>query len=272
MNKTQRIAGRVAAVVLALCGAASAVQAHNVWLMPSSTVLSKAEWITVDAAVSNDLFYFNHFPLGLDTLAVTGPNGAAVAPQNPHRGKLRSVFDLELQQPGTYRIAVTNGGMFASYKDKATGQTRRWRGTPEKFAAEVPADAQELTVTQSAGRIETFVTVGKPSVPAPIGQGLELVPVTHPNDLAKGEKATFALHVDGQPASGLEVTVVQGGTRYRDKVDEIKVTTDAAGRFSVTWPQAGMYWIEAATRDNKTTVPQAKERRLTYVATVEVLP
>ena len=269
MNKTQRIAGRVAAALLALCG--GAVQAHNVWLLPSSTVLSKAEWITVDAAVSNDLFYFNHFPLGLDTLAVTSPSGAAVAPQNPHRGKLRSVFDLELQQPGTYRIALVNDGLNASYKG-ADGQTKRWRGTPEKFAAEVPANAPELAVTQSAGRIETFVTVGKPSVPAPIGQGLELIPVTHPNDLVKGEKATFALHVDGNPAQGLEVEIVRGGTRYRDKIDEIKVNTDASGQFSVTWPQAGMYWIETSTKDNKTSVPQAKERRLSYVVTVEVLP
>jgi uncharacterized GH25 family protein len=271
MKLPQPLAARLAPALLALCAAAP-VQAHNLWLMPSSTVLSKAEWITVDAAVSNDLFYFNHVPLALDNLAVTAPDGSAMAPQNAHRGKLRSVFDLELKQAGTYRIAVTNGGLSASYKDPATGQTRRWRGTAEKLATEVPADAPELSVMQSAGRIETFVTVGKPSVPRPSGQGLELVPVTHPNDLVKGEQATFALHLDGQPAPGVEVSVVQGGTRYRDKIGETKVTTGADGRFSVTWPQAGMYWIETDLRDRKTSVPQAKERRLSYVLTVEVLP
>ena len=71
----------------------------------------------------------------------------------------------------------------ATYKDKA-GQPKRWRGTPDKFAAEVPADAQDLKVTQSAGRVETYVTVGKPSAVKASGKGLELVPVTHPNDLA----------------------------------------------------------------------------------------
>ena len=40
----------------------------------------------------------------------------------------------------------------------------------------------------------------------------------------------------------------------------------------MTWPQAGMYWLEASTKDNKTTVPQAKERRLSYAATLEVMP
>src|SRR5256885_10450452 len=79
------------------------------------------------------LFFFNHVPLGLDNLVVSAPDGSAVAPQNAHRGKLRSVFDLDLQQSGTYRLAIVNDGLFASWKDKATGQNRRWRGPPQKF-------------------------------------------------------------------------------------------------------------------------------------------
>jgi uncharacterized GH25 family protein len=266
-----QIKTRIAARLIALCGAIGTAQAHNVWLLPSSTVLSKAEWITVDAAVSNDLFFFNHFPLALDNLTVTAPDGSEAKPENMHRGKLRSVFDLNLTQSGTYRLAVVSSGLNASYKD-AGGQPKRWRGTPEKFAAEVPADAKDLKVTQSAGRIETFVTVGKPSAVKPSGKGLELVAVTHPNDLVKGEKATFAFHVDGKPAQGLEVVLVPGATRYRDSKGEIKATTDAKGEFSVTWPSAGMYWVDADAQDDKTTLPQAKERRLSYVGTFEVLP
>jgi hypothetical protein len=230
-----QIKTRIAARLIALCGAIGTAQAHNVWLLPSSTVLSKAEWITVDAAVSNDLFFFNHFPLALDNLTVTAPDGSEAKPENMHRGKLRSVFDLNLTQSGTYRLAVVSSGLNASYKD-AGGQPKRWRGTPEKFAAEVPADAKDLKVTQSAGRIETF------------------------------------FHVDGKPAAGLEVVLVAGGSRYRDALNEIKATTDAKGEFSVTWPAAGMYWVDADANDGKTTLPQAKERRLSYVGTVEVLP
>lgn len=262
---------RTAAIALALSAGTAAVQAHNVWLLPSSTVLSKGDWITVDAAVSNDLFFFNHNPLGLDNLSITAPDGSAVAAENIHKGKLRSVFDLNLAQPGTYRIAVLNDGVFARWKDKATGQVKRARGTPASIAGQIPADAQEVEVTQSAGRIETFVTVGKPSTLKPIGKGLELV-AANPTDLVKGEKATFALQIDGQPAKDIEVNVTPGNTRYRDKVDEVAIKTDAKGQFTVTWPQAGMYWLEAITKDGKTSVPQAKERRLTYAATLEVMP
>lgn len=244
--------------------------AHNVWLLPSATVLAKAETITVDAAVSNDLFFFNHVPLALDNLRIEGPDGRLLQAENPHRGKLRSVFDLKVEQPGSHRLAVVNQGLFASYLHK--GERKRWRGTPEALAGAIPADASEVQVTESLGRIETWVTLGKPSLPAPLGRGMELRPVTHPNDLVSGEEARFALLVDGQPASGVEVTAIRGGTRYRDRQEEMTTKTDARGEFAFTWQQPGMYWLEASAKDDKVSVPAAKERRLMYVVTLEVMP
>lgn len=267
-----RFALRAAGLSLALSAIACVAQAHNAWLLPSSTVFSKADTVTLDAAVSNDLFVANHAPLRLDGLLITAPDGSTVKPESEAKLKFRSVFDVSVSQTGTYRIAVINGGAFASWKDKATGQTKRARGTPETIGKEIPADAQDIAITQSAGRIETFVTVGKPSALKPIGQGLELISTGSPTDLVKGEKASFTLHLDGQPAKDLEVTVTASNTQYRDKLEEIKLKTDDKGQFSVTWPAAGMYWLDASTKDNKTTVPQAKERRLSYAATLEVMP
>jgi uncharacterized GH25 family protein len=95
--------------------------------------------------------------------------------------------------------------------------------------------------------------------------------VTHPNNLVAGEKATFRMVLDGQPAAGLAVEIVPGGNRYRDKLNDSKVTTDEAGSFSITWPSAGMYWINASVQDDKSTIKNAK-RRAGYTATLEVLP
>lgn len=262
---------RRAALGLLLCATGIAAQAHSPFLMPSTTVLSTPDWITVDAAVSNDLFNFTAFPLALDKLQVTAPDGSLVAPENLSKGKLRNTFDLQLKQPGTYRIAVLNDGVFARWKDKASGQNKRARGTPESIAAQIPADAQEVEITQSAGRIEAFVSVGKPSTLKTIGSGLELVAAA-PNDLVKGEKTSFAMLLDGKPAKDLEVKLIAGDTRYRDKVDAISLRTDADGRFSVTWPAPGMFRLEAGSKDDKTTLPHATERRLSYAATLEVMP
>lgn len=262
---------KIAALTLALALPFTA-QAHKAWLQPSATVLSSDEWITVDAAVSNDLFFFNHVPLRSEALVITAPDGSTVQAQNPHTGKLRTVFDLQLTQPGTWRLAVVNQGLFASWEEN--GQPKRWRGTVETFATEVPKNAAKLEVTQAAGRIETYVTAGNPTttVFAPTGKGIELVPVTHPNDLFAGEEASFKLLLDGKPAAGLDIEIVRGATRYRNAQEEIKVKTDAEGAFNVTWPAAGLYWLETSMQDDKATLPQAKQRRASYVVTLEVLP
>ena len=70
----------------------------------------------------------------------------------------------------------------------------------------------------------------------------------------------------------LDVIVQPGGTRYRNEQQEQKLKTDAKGELSVTWPNPGMYWLESTLQDQKTSVKQAKQRRVSYVATFEVLP
>jgi uncharacterized GH25 family protein len=249
-----------------------ASQAHKAWLLPSATVSTVDQWITVDGAVSNDLFYFNHVPLRLDNLVITAPDGSKLTPENAHTGKYRSVFDLQLKQNGTYKVALVNQGLFANYEEN--GARKRWRGTAEKFATEVPAGAKNLQVSESVGRVETFVTAGKPSEAAlkPANVGLELIPVSHPNDLYAGEASKFRFLIDGKPATDLEVVVQAGGTRYRNEQQEQKLKTDAKGELSVDWPAPGMYWLETGLQDDKTSVKQAKQRRLSYVATFEVLP
>ena len=250
-----------------------AAHAHKMWMVPSATNVSGADpWVTVDAAVSNDLFYADHMPVQTDRVVVTAPDGQAAKVENAFTGQYRSVFDVHLTQPGTYKIAAVNGGLFASYE--VDGQKRRWRGEPANFAKEIPAGAKNVDVSESISRVETFVTNGKPSDAAlkPSGKGLELVPVTAFTDLVAGEPATFQLLLDGKPAAGLKVSAIAGETRYRNAQEEIDVTTGKDGKFNLNWPHAGMYWVNASTQDDKTSLKQAKQRRLSYSATLEVLP
>jgi uncharacterized GH25 family protein len=260
------------AVVGVACSLAFAAQAHNAWLMPSSTVLSAPQWVTVDAAVTTDPFVFDHNALGVEKVAVTAPDGTPVTVENVAKGKLRSSFDLNLQQKGTYKIAIANDGIFASYK--LDGQQKRWRGNAADLEKELPANATDVNVTQSSSRLETFVTVGAPTqqVFKPTGTGLELIPLTHPNDLVKGETAKFRFDIDGKPAPNLEVTLMSSGSRYRTTANERPMKTDADGVLAISWTEPGLYYIGANAKDDKTTVKQAKERRLGYAATVEVLP
>jgi uncharacterized GH25 family protein len=246
--------------------------AHRAWMLPSATVLSGTDqWVTVDAAISNDLFYFDHQPARLEGVRVIGPDGAAVKIENGATGRYRSTFDARLATPGTYKISNDMGGLFASYT--LNGERKRWRGTAAELDKAIPAGAQELQVSETINRNEAFVTLGAPTQTAlkPTGRGLELVAITHPNDLVVGEAAKFRFTIDGKPAAQLKVSVIPGGARYRDALGEQTLTTDANGEVSVDWPNPGMYWINASTSDDKTSTPRAQQRRLSYAATLEVL-
>ncbi|HEU0121405.1 MAG TPA: DUF4198 domain-containing protein [Bryobacteraceae bacterium] len=229
-------------------GLAPSLLAHRQWMLPSSTVLSAADpWVTVDAAVSNELFYFDHVPLRLNNLTITAPDGSAIEPQNPATGKYRSTFDINLKKQGTYRVSLVNSTVFATWTEN--GEAKNWRGTAAAFAKEVPQNATGLKTSKMNSRVELFLTSGKPTreALAPTGSGLEMVPVTHPNDLVAGEAATFQLLSDGKPAADLEVTVIPGGIRYRNQLHEVKIKTDAEGKFTTTFKDPGMYWLNAST-------------------------
>ncbi|QHE86704.1 DUF4198 domain-containing protein [Hydrogenophaga sp. BPS33] len=232
------------AVALALPMAA---HAHRSWLLPSGTIYSAQQpWVSVDAAVSNDIFYYEHNAAGLDNLVVIGPDGQAVEAQNQAKGRYRSMFDVKLDKQGTYRLALVNDSITASFR--VGTETKRLRGTAESLAKDIPANAEDLRVSQSQNRVETFVTSGKPTIDAlkPTNRGIELVPVTHPNDLVAGESATFRFLDNGKPAAGYNATVILAGLRYRSQLGEIRMETDKNGEIQVKWPAAGMYWLNIA--------------------------
>ena len=265
------------AVLIAALLTPFAAPAHDTWLLPSKTVLATGQWVTLDAAASTLPFIKDHAPLRLndDNLHITAPDGTAVAAQNLATGKLRSTFDLQLTQDGTYKIAVIYEGMMASWQDG--DQRHRWPPRGSRFSAEglakaVPKDARNLRVTQMIRRMETYVTAGEPDTGAlkPQGHGLELVPVTPFNDLYSDEPATFQLLLDGKPAPNQTVEVIADGVRYRDAVNEITRTSDKDGHFSINWPGPGMYWLKTSLRDDKATKP-ASERNLSFTGILEVL-
>lgn len=256
---------------LAALAVPMSAQAHRQWLAPTSTVLSGADaWVGFDGGASNGVFIPDHNAMNLDGLVITAPDGSIVQAENKMRARYRSTFDLHMTQQGTYRVANVAGGVLVSYKQG--GEQKRWRGAEADMAANIPADATEVVATRSNTRSETYVTLGEPSVSAlaPTGQGIELAPVTHPNDLVAGEAATFKLLRDGQPAADLEVTIARGGTRYRDNPEEITVKTGADGSFTVTWPEPGMYWMNAAIRTPASGDQLAYSAQ--YNGVVEVLP
>ena len=149
-------------MAVALLAAISSAHAHRQWMLPSaSQVEGKEPWVTVDAAVSEDLFDIGANALKLDGLVITAPDGKVVAADQTSVGKQRASVDLKLTQTGTYRFVLASETAMASYKQN--GETKRWRGNAADLKKEIPAGVEELTVTTTVGRLETYVTNDKPS-------------------------------------------------------------------------------------------------------------
>jgi hypothetical protein len=262
------------AIAIALAGIACAAQAHRPWMLPTSTFIEtdREAWVTIDGAVSEGLFDVDHMPLRMDGLTVTDPDGQTTLAPAATVGKFRSSVDLRLPKNGTYRITLAAVNVMGSYK--LNGEMKRFRATEQTVSKEIPAGATDVKRTTMVQRQDTFVTVNKPTTGAlkPLGTGLELVPVTHPNELRAGEKATFRFQLDGKPLPNFPFSLVPGGVKYRGTINEVRLTTDARGEATFTLPAPNMYWLSAAWPANAPRGAEGPEKRFSYSATLEVLP
>lgn len=292
---------RLLTAFLLAAAPATMAPAHNPWIRPSAaSVAGQDNWITFDAAVSTDPFVADHQPMRLETIRAFAPDGSEAKIENGAAGRYRSTFDLHLDRPGTYRVVTSNGGIMGSYMlggelhrvggrggppggppgmtpggpPPAGGPDARPRPTrAESGGADfaLPAGATEVKLNEMASRTEAFVTLGKPSAITTTGKGLELQPVTHPDDLVADEPGRFRFLIDGKPAPGLAVKLIADGRRYRDGVSAIALTSDARGEVAVRWPAPGLYWLSASAVDAHTSSPAVTQRRLSYVTTLEVM-
>lgn len=293
----------IAPAVLAGMMMASTAQADSSYIKPSSTNYSgENNMVTFDAAGADHLFYLDHRPIQLNTITVTRPDGTPGAVLNALQQRFRSVFDVRLDQQGTWRIASQQTMVTGTFM--ADGQERRVGGRrgpppgaggeggmrpamppqapsqanpavpgrlPPVALADIPANATDIHLTEIINRTETFVTQGAPSDVAHIGKGLEFDPITHPNAVVQGENARFRYLLDGKPAAGIKVTVVADGDRYREATDAQTLATNKDGIVAVTWPKAGLYWVSAEAQDKNPSEKRAELRKMITSETLEVM-
>lgn len=275
--KTLASSATLAAVVLTALSAAPA-HAHRAWILPQVTVIAGDQpMVSLEAAISNDIFVADYHPFNAQSLAAYGPSGDVIDLVNLHSGRFRTVADLTFTTPGTYRVASASAGLSARWVE-ADGSRGGFPGRGQAFndAAikdAIPRGAEDVQITQVSRRIETFMTYGAPDfeVIEPQGTGLEMRYLTHPNDLFSGETAYFQLLIDGEPAADADVTLIKDGMRYRNQQQDMTFTSNANGEFEVPFSEAGMYWLEASYQDEQAR-PPATLRRGSYVVTLEVLP
>lgn len=228
---------------------ATASQAHPLWILPSefSTSGEDDTWLTFDVTASHTVFGFDK-GVGLETVRVFSPDGDTNRLGSYFKGHRRSVFDLQLAQDGTYKVFAQRPKFyFTSYKAGKRDTPKRMMADKVEAKKRLPENARDINTMLIDMSSVVYVTRNAPTdeVYKPTGKGLELNPITHPNDIVQGEAVEFEFLLNGKPQAGVEVEITPGGTRYRNERNSIEITTSESGRVVFTPQQAGPWLLSA---------------------------
>ena len=264
-------------VVAGVIGVTGLAQAHPVWILPSefslSTEKDKGEWITVDVSASHNYFGADK-SVALDNFFVLAPDGDRSPIASYFKGQRRSVFDHFIDQSGTYKIEGKRPTFyFTSYKSGKRDTPKRMFANKEEAKSRLPKNARDVSTLLIDLKTVAYITNNAPTddVLATKGKGLELKPLTHPNDIVVGEEVEFVMLLDGKPVADVEAEVTPGGTKYRSERGAIEIKTAADGKITFTPEQAGP-WLFGADLKTPVDSPLADYQLSIRFMSFEVLP
>lgn len=247
------------AALIAVATIASSAQAHMPYVLPTQFDVGKGDHVTVQSSFAEDAFVpdvaMRDAPFHL-----VGPGGGELPTQPVTHLRDLTVFEAALPQDGTYRVTT---GQRAGRVGKMYRQGDAW--TMRGEGGETPAGATSVDV-QSMTLAEAYVTRGQPSDGAlkPVGTGLEIQAVTHPNAIVAGSDAQFVLLFDGKPLPSTQVTLFRSAGVYDGRKVAGQVSSAADGRFTLKPDDAGTYLILVRHRGTAPAGSQTPYRSYTY--------
>jgi hypothetical protein len=220
-------------------------QAHMPYVLPGMFDVGEGKSVTMEAAFTEDAFRPD---IGMKDapFELTGPDGKTAPLATPTLLTGMTVGEASLPVDGLYRLSSGQrfGRMGKMYRD---GEV--WKMAGE--GSEPPAGVTLVDV-QSTTLADAYVLRGKPGAAgalAPRGKALEIHPLGDPSALTAG--APFALEIlyQGKGLAGAQVTLFREAGFYDGKKVVAEQASDAAGKLSVTPPDAGRYLLLVRHRD-----------------------
>ncbi|HHA2747724.1 TPA: DUF4198 domain-containing protein [Stenotrophomonas maltophilia] len=235
-----------AALALAVSLPASA---HTPYVVPSNFAPRAGQTIALDASFA-ETFFVPETAFDDSQFTVTGPDGSE-APLASQVMKTRTVAEYTMPAgKGTYRISTGQrlGALFRTWEQNGKRESSR------DASVKIPTGAKVISDFQSLTQAVSYVTVGNPdrTALAARNKGIELVPVTHPNDLYVGETFEFIVQYDGKPLVNHAVEITEAVWSSDRTPQVVNLKSDATGHVRLPLSAAGT-WI-ALTR-HRTTAP-----------------
>ncbi len=216
---------------------------HQQWILPNFFYTDReSPWLGIEHTRGDQRFVSGQGPGIL--LLIFYPKGWHSGPSSTYVGQTRTVAEMELTEPGTYRIETDRPAHYVT--ELEVDDKKKW----------VHKSKDQLSgkkIIQSAHRwsqTTTFVTVKEytQGVLEATGAFLEIVPVTHPNKIFVGKP--FVVHVlsRGQSVPDQEVQAYSEIDSGHDAT--LATVTDANGECELVFPSPGKYLLAANLRQD----------------------
>lgn len=215
---------------------------HQQWILPNFFYTDvESPWLGIEHTWGDQRFVSGH---GSGTLvSIIHPEGWRMGrPSSIFVGQTRTVGEIKLQEPGTYRIETDRPAQYVA-EIEVDGE-RTWVGKSKDQLS----DTKILQSTHRWSQTTTFVTVKKYTKPVlePTGAFLEIVPVTHPNKIFVGKPFVVRVLSSGRLVADQKVQVYSEMDSGHDAT--LAAVTNGDGECELIFPSAGKYLLTANLR------------------------
>ena len=217
---------------------------HQQWILPNFFYTNdESPWLGIEHTSGDQRFVSGH---GSGTfLSITHPEGWRMGrPSSVFVGQTRTVGEIKLREPGTYRIETDQPAQYVA-EIEVNGK-KRWVG---KSKDQLPGK-KIIQSTHRWSQTTTFVTVKEYTrgVLEATGAFLEIVPVTHPNKIFVGKPFLVRVLSRGESVPDQEVQVYSETDSGHDAT--LVAVTNADGECELIFPSPGMYLLTANLRQD----------------------
>ncbi len=193
-------------------------------------------WVSFEYALGDRRFVRSLGP-GPALLSVTGPNNEQTPPTSVYTGKTRTVAEIELEKPGTYRFtAVEPETYWTKLKE---GDKTRWVPLSRDRVEGKKIEVSKRYWSKSVA----YMTFGQQTQGPLAAQGdnLELLPLDHPNAIVAKKPFRVQVLSKGASLKGRTIKVYSEATEGHDPAFTVKSGAD--GRAQLRLPRPGRYLV-----------------------------
>ncbi len=227
------------AAVAGLVSFAASSEAHQQWLAPNTFFQSgESAWVSFDHTFGDQRFQPGSGPGSYYIWWIVGPDGIQRNVPHLFLGRTRTVGEIELTEPGTYRLEAVEDQMPWTQIELDGNNT--WQpGTRADFDG-----FDVVRSTMYFNKSVSYVTLESMSesvLASTGGDPLEILFEDHPNDLRTGTAFRVRVLASGEPLADQEVRIFSEQSVGHDATDTC--STDENGVCEIALSAAGRYLL-----------------------------